>query len=209
MRGSSGRIKRRQFVLLSKAHMRRILRIRWRQGCDCSSSPLEGIAPLPTRLFDNTLSGSSVWPRVLFEPCACLRPLSRVAAGMGDQGLPSSPGPLGCQHQALRAAVRSARPRTRRRCETGWGCRSTAATAGRAAPSGGARLARLGSLASSHPRAGPRAQRVRSVTRPAPGGLRPLQRLQEAGVRTRRPGPLCWGWVCQGCVCVQSGGSQI
>ena len=77
-----------------KAHIRRILRTRWRRGCDCASSPLEVIAPPPARLFDNTPYGVGVWTHFLFEHCACLRPLSRVAAWMGDQGLAISPGTL-------------------------------------------------------------------------------------------------------------------
>ena len=77
-----------------KAHIRRILRTRWRRGCDCASSPLEVIAPAPARLFDNTPYGIGVWTRFLFEHCACLRPLSRIAAWMGDQGLAISPGTL-------------------------------------------------------------------------------------------------------------------
>ena len=65
-----------------------------RRGCDCASSPLEVIAPPPARLFDNTPYGIGVWTRFLFEHCACLRPLSRIAAWMGDRGLPISPGTL-------------------------------------------------------------------------------------------------------------------
>ena len=77
-----------------KAHIRRILRTRWRRGCDCASSPLEVTAPPPARLFDNTPYGISVWTRFLFEHCACLRPLCRIADWMGDQGLAISPGTL-------------------------------------------------------------------------------------------------------------------
>ena len=77
-----------------EAHIRRILRTRWRRGCDCASSPLEVTAPPPTRLFDNTSYGISVWTRFLVEHCVCLRPLSRIAAWMGDQGLAISPGTL-------------------------------------------------------------------------------------------------------------------
>jgi len=77
-----------------KAHIRRIVRPRWRRGCDCASSPLEVTAPPPVRLFDNTPYGISVWTRFLFEHCACLRPLSRIAHWMGDQGLAISPGTL-------------------------------------------------------------------------------------------------------------------
>ena len=77
-----------------KAHIRRILRTRWRRGCDCASSPLEVTAPPPARLFDNTSYGIGVWTRFLFEHSVCLRPLNRIAAWMGDQGLAISPGTL-------------------------------------------------------------------------------------------------------------------
>ena len=46
------------------------------------------------RLFPNTPYGTSVWSRFLFEHYACLRPLHRVAAWLGDQGLPVAPGTL-------------------------------------------------------------------------------------------------------------------
>ena len=77
-----------------KAHIRTIVRPRWRRGCECASSPLEVIAPPVPRLFPGTLYGTSFWARFLFEHCACLRPLSRVAAWYADQGLPLSPGTL-------------------------------------------------------------------------------------------------------------------
>ena len=77
-----------------EAHIRRILRTRWRRGCDCASSPLEVIAPPPARLFVNTSYGISVWTRFLFEHCVGLRPLNRIATWMGDQGLTISPGTL-------------------------------------------------------------------------------------------------------------------
>ncbi len=77
-----------------KAHIRRIVRPRWRRGCECPSSPLEAIAPPAARLFPGTLYGTSFWARFLFEHCACFRPLSRVAAWYADQGLPVSPGTL-------------------------------------------------------------------------------------------------------------------
>ena len=77
-----------------KAHVRRILRTRWRRGCNCASSPPVVTAPPPVRLFDNTPYGISVWTRFLFEHCACLRPLCRIADWMGDQGLAISPGTL-------------------------------------------------------------------------------------------------------------------
>ena len=77
-----------------KAHIRRIVRPRWRRGCECASSPLEAIAQPVPRLFPGTLFGTSFWARFLFEHCACLRPLCRVAAWYADQGLPVSPGTL-------------------------------------------------------------------------------------------------------------------
>ena len=77
-----------------KAHIRRIERPRWRRGCDCASSPLEAVAPPVPRLFPGTLFGTSFWARFLFEHCACLRPLCRVAAWYADQGLAVSPGTL-------------------------------------------------------------------------------------------------------------------
>ena len=63
-----------------QAHKRVIRRPRWRRGCTCESSPREVSAPPAPRLFDNTPYGISVWTRVLFERCACFRPLNRVAA---------------------------------------------------------------------------------------------------------------------------------
>ena len=75
-----------------KAHIRRIVRPRYRRGCDCVSSPPEVIAPPPARLFPRTPYGTSVWARILFERFACLRPLRRVAAWMVAQGLTIPPG---------------------------------------------------------------------------------------------------------------------
>ena len=77
-----------------KAHIRRIVRPRYRRGCDCASSPPEVTAPPPARLFARTPCGISVWARILYERFACLRPLRRVAAWMADQGLPIAPGTL-------------------------------------------------------------------------------------------------------------------
>ena len=77
-----------------RAHTRRIVRPRWRRGCECPSSPLEVTAPAPARLFARTPYGTSVWARVLFERYACLRPLSRVSAWLSDQGLRISTGTL-------------------------------------------------------------------------------------------------------------------
>ena len=75
-----------------KAHVRRIVRPRYRRGCDCVASPLQAIAPAPARLFPRTPYGSSVWARILYERFACHRPLRRTAAWMADQGLPIAPG---------------------------------------------------------------------------------------------------------------------
>ena len=50
-------------------------------------------APVP-RLFPRTLYGTSFWARFLFEPCACFRPVHRVAAWFSSQGLTVSPGTL-------------------------------------------------------------------------------------------------------------------
>ena len=77
-----------------KAHIRRIVRPRYRRGCDCPSSPLEAIAPPPSRLFARTSFGISVWARILYERFACFRPLRQVAAWMTDQGLAIAPGTM-------------------------------------------------------------------------------------------------------------------
>ena len=77
-----------------KAHRRVIRRGRWRRTCGCASSPAEVAAPPVPRLFPNTAFGTSVWSRVLYEHYACRRPVHRVAAWLGDQGLPVAPGTL-------------------------------------------------------------------------------------------------------------------
>ena len=77
-----------------KAHRRVIRRGRWRRTCGCASSPAEVAAPPVPRLFPNTSYGTSVWSRVLYERYACLRPLQRVGAWLGDQGLPVAAGTL-------------------------------------------------------------------------------------------------------------------
>ena len=77
-----------------KAHVRRIVRPRYRRGCDCPSSPPQAIAPPPARLFARTPYGISVWARILYERFACFRPLRQVAAWMTDQGLAIAPGTL-------------------------------------------------------------------------------------------------------------------
>ena len=77
-----------------RAHRRVIRRPRWRRGCGCASAPVEVSAPPVPRLFPNTAYGTSVWSRVLYERYACRRPVHRVAAWLGDQGLPVAPGTL-------------------------------------------------------------------------------------------------------------------
>ena len=77
-----------------KAHKRVVSRPRWRRTCDCASSPMEVSAPPLARLFRGTPYGVTFWARFLFELCACLRPLSRIAAWMSAQGLTVSPGTL-------------------------------------------------------------------------------------------------------------------
>ena len=82
------------FEIEVRAHRRVIRRPRWRRPCGCASSPTQVSAPPVPRLFANTAYGMSVWSRVLYERYACLRPLQRVGAWLGEQGLPVSPGTL-------------------------------------------------------------------------------------------------------------------
>ena len=112
-----------------KAHTRRIVRPRWRRGCDCASSPLEVTAPPVPRLFPGTPYGTSFWARFLFEHGACLRPLSRIAAWLADQGLAVSPGTLANSlkrfvplFEPLAKAILAHQNRTavRHADETGW-----------------------------------------------------------------------------------------
>ena len=77
-----------------RAHRRVIRRGRWRRSCGCASSPAERTAPPVPRLFPSTPYGTSVWSGFLYEHYACRRPLHRVAAWLGDQGLPVAPGTL-------------------------------------------------------------------------------------------------------------------
>ena len=77
-----------------RAHRRVIRRGRWRRTCGCASSPVEVSAPPVPRLFANTSYGTSVWSRALYERYACLRPLKRVGAWLGDQGLAVAAGTL-------------------------------------------------------------------------------------------------------------------
>ena len=82
------------FEIEVRAHRRVIRRSRWRRGCGCASSPRHVVAPPVPRLFPNTAYGTSVWARVLYERYACLRPVQRVGAWLGEQGLPVSAGTL-------------------------------------------------------------------------------------------------------------------
>ena len=77
-----------------KAHVRRIVRRRWRAACECEGSPAEVLAPAPPRLFPGTAFGISVWARYLYERYAHHRPCRQVAAWLCDQGLAVSPGTL-------------------------------------------------------------------------------------------------------------------
>lgn len=77
-----------------KAHVRRIVRRRWRVGCECDGSPGEVLAPAPPRLFAGTAFGISVWVRYLHERYAHHRPCRQVAAWLTQQGLTVSPGTL-------------------------------------------------------------------------------------------------------------------
>lgn len=82
------------FEIEVRAHRRVIRRPRWQRGCGCVSSPRLVAAPPVPRLFPNTAYGTSVWARVLYERYACLRPVQRVGAWLGEQGLPVSAGTL-------------------------------------------------------------------------------------------------------------------
>ena len=77
-----------------KAHKRKIVRPRWRRGCDCPASPLEVTAPPPLRLFPRTPYGISVWASFLYERYASLRPLNQVSAWLSGLGLPIAAGTL-------------------------------------------------------------------------------------------------------------------
>ena len=86
-------------------------------------------APPVPRLFPGTPYGTSVWARFLFEHSACLRPLSRIAAWLADQGLPVSPGTLASSlrrfvplFEPLTEAILAHQNRTavRHADETGW-----------------------------------------------------------------------------------------
>lgn len=89
------------FEVHVRAHKRKVARSRWRRTCECTGSPREAIAPPVARLFENTPYGISVWLCFLFERYACGRPLHRVAAWLGDMGLPISSGTLADSMQRL------------------------------------------------------------------------------------------------------------
>ena len=182
-----------------KAHRRVIRRGRWRRTCDCASSPVEVTAPPVPRLFPNTSYGVSVWSRVLYERYACLRPVQRVGAWLGDQGLPVAAGtladsvprfvplfePLG---EAILAHQNTAV--LRHADETTWRVQALR-TEGRSARRLAVGLGRQRRYVLPHRpepqrRGGadsPRGTPVRHGAR-----LRPLQRLQEAGAPARRHG---------------------
>ena len=112
-----------------RAHRRVIRRGRWRRSCDCASAPVEVSAPPVPRLFANTAYGVSVWSRFLFEHYACQRPVHRVAAWLGDQGLVVAPGTLADSaprfvplFEPLAKAIRSHQNESalRQADETGW-----------------------------------------------------------------------------------------
>ena len=77
-----------------KAHTRKIVRPRWRRGCQCACSPREVTAPPVARVFQNTPYGVSVWACVLYERFVGRRPIHRVSGWLGDMGLKVSPGTL-------------------------------------------------------------------------------------------------------------------
>ena len=73
-----------------EAHARRIVRPRWRRGCDCASSPLEVSAPPVPRLFPRTPYGRN--QRVDMLPVRALR-LSPVCGLCTAPGLCMDVGP--------------------------------------------------------------------------------------------------------------------
>ena len=77
-----------------KAHVRKIRRPRWRQGCTCPEAPGEVTAPAVPRLFPNTLFGISVWVHVLVEHFVFFRPYRRIAAWLEGHGLPLPAGTI-------------------------------------------------------------------------------------------------------------------
>ena len=91
---ANGELSSSVIEIAVKAYIRRIVRPRWRRGCDCASSPLEVAVPPVPRLFPRTPYGTSVWARILYERFACFRPLRQVAAWMTDQGLAIAPGTI-------------------------------------------------------------------------------------------------------------------
>ena len=185
-----------------KPHTRRIVRPRWRRSCECASSPVEVSAPPVARLFPNTPYGVSFWARFVFEHCACLRPLHRVAAWLCAQGLSVSPGTLANTHEALRDAVRASGrgdPRAPERggvapCRRDHLARAGASRGGSVEPGLAVDLGqqRRGLLPHRpEPQCRGGAQAVRRGHARYGHRLRPLQRLQEAGAPSRGTGDPC------------------
>ena len=77
-----------------KAHRRVIRRGRWRPDVRLRLLAGGGLGAAGAEAVPNTAFGTSVWSRVLYEHYACRRPVHRVAAWLGDQGLPVAPGTL-------------------------------------------------------------------------------------------------------------------
>ena len=183
-----------------KAHTRKIVRGRWRRGCQCPSSPQEVTAPPALRLFPRTPYGISAWERVLYERYACFRPLRRVSRWMAEQGLPMAPGTMAGAMKSLApmfAPLASAildhhnDMTVRHGDETSWRIQSLKAS-GRSQRAwmwnsvSERRLCLLPHRPVTQRRGGKEAVRLHQGHRlPC---LRPLQRLQKAGARTRRQG---------------------
>ena len=175
------------------------VRGRWRRRCGCASSPMEVTASPVPRLFPNTPYGTSVWSRFLFEHYACLRPLHRVAAWLGEPGAAGRARHAGRQRAALHAAVRTARrgdPRAPKRschapCRRDDLARAGVARGGPFGPRlavdfGRQRRGLLPHRPEPQRRGGEEA--VRGTPDRHGDRLRPLQRLQEAGEAARRHG---------------------
>lgn len=78
-----------------------VRRSRWVPACDCPASVdspgnprREVIAPKPTRLFDKSPYGFSVWSWFLVEVYGYYRPVSRTSAWLKERGAPISAGTL-------------------------------------------------------------------------------------------------------------------
>ena len=150
-------------------YKRVIQRQRWRRTCECASSPMEVSASPAPRLFRGTPYGISVWARLLFELCVCLRP------GAPHRGMDVGPGAddlagnAGRQPEALRAAVRAAvrghpgapeqRGGAAMRTRPPGACRSCAGKIGRTGPGCGPRSATTRSASTSMRAVAPRRPR--------------------------------------------------